>query len=82
MDPDPGAWKLTQIKKINLIFSLWKWLLYLHRYGMFCDIFLHKVYFSFKNSTFVTATSDQDPDPDPHWFGSLEPDPPAALLLD
>jgi hypothetical protein len=44
----------------------------LRRY-VFMTYYLHKVYFSYKDSFFCDSKSDQDPEM--HWFGSLDSDP-------
>jgi hypothetical protein len=63
------SWETDQNEQINLISSLSKWLLYLHRYVCFMTYYdnTYMKYISHvKIQLFVTAKSDQDPDPDPH----------------
>ena len=79
LDPDPDPYwecgsgsrrkEIDQNQQINLISSLSKWLLYLHRYVCFMTYYdnTYMKYISHvKIQLFVTAKSDQDPDPDPH----------------
>jgi hypothetical protein len=61
--------------QINLIYQTFK-----RAFCTYADMFITYIkylYFSRKNSTFLTSKSNQDPDPDPdpHWFTSLDPDP-------